>query len=341
MTNSADNQVTAQNQPGTQNTPQTDDPLTALANMYDDNGNLLDDPRKDQEPSSESGEDAELPPVADEDEPKKDAEESPSSEPKYKVKVDGEEYEVELSELVKGYQREADYTRKTMKLSEERNILSKTKEEIVQVRTQAQQERDLTAQAIQQVLTAATLLDPVLSLETTTDWTKLAQEDPGRYVALQADLNQRKSQLDTLNQYLRAFEQQKIQEQQAQFQERAKFEYDQLKSVMPEMGDPEKALPAFKELNSFLNSMGFKDQELTNVIDHRMLLVAKKAMLYDKAMAQRNNKTTPAPQPLEKGSVSATDKELKSDGAKKTLQKFKDSGNIKDGAAALIALGIV
>ena len=29
----------------------------------------------------------------------------------YRVKVDGEEYDVELDELVKGYQRNADYTR--------------------------------------------------------------------------------------------------------------------------------------------------------------------------------------------------------------------------------------
>lgn len=339
MTDSADNQVTADSQLDTQNTgsnesqvPQTSDPLEALAAMFDDNGNLLDDPKNLKEP--ESGEDK----VPEED--KEVKEEEPAS-PKHKVKVDGEEYEVELSELIKGYQREADYTRKTMKLSEERNIVSKVKEEVAQIKTQAQQERELTSKAIQQVLTTATLLDPVLSLEQNTDWARLAQEDPGKYVALQADLNQRKSQLNVLDQYLQAFEQQKIQDQQAQFAERAKFEYAKLTEVMPEVRDPEKAEATRKELGSFLNSVGFSDQELANVIDHRMLLVAKKAMLYDKAMAQRNNKTTPPAQPLEKGGVATTDKDVKSESAQRQLNKFKSSGSLQDGAAALVALGLV
>src|ERR1700752_3603520 len=41
-------------------------------------------------------------------------------EPRHTVKVDGESLEVPLSELIKGYQRGADYTRKTMRLADER-----------------------------------------------------------------------------------------------------------------------------------------------------------------------------------------------------------------------------
>ena len=35
----------------------------------------------------------------------------------YRVKVDGEEYDVELDELVKGYQRNADYTQKAQSMA--------------------------------------------------------------------------------------------------------------------------------------------------------------------------------------------------------------------------------
>jgi len=41
----------------------------------------------------------------------------------YTVKVDGEESQVSLSELQDGYQRQADYTRKTQELAEERQRL--------------------------------------------------------------------------------------------------------------------------------------------------------------------------------------------------------------------------
>ena len=41
----------------------------------------------------------------------------------YAVKVDGEEHQVSLSELQNGYQRQADYTRKTQEIAEERQRL--------------------------------------------------------------------------------------------------------------------------------------------------------------------------------------------------------------------------
>ena len=42
----------------------------------------------------------------------------------YVVKIDGEEQQVSLNELQDGYQRQADYTRKTQELAEERQRLS-------------------------------------------------------------------------------------------------------------------------------------------------------------------------------------------------------------------------
>ncbi len=44
----------------------------------------------------------------------------PSEDPTYEVKVGGKVFKVPLSELQSGYQRQNDYTQKTMKLSEER-----------------------------------------------------------------------------------------------------------------------------------------------------------------------------------------------------------------------------
>ena len=43
-----------------------------------------------------------------------------SEEPKYTVKVNGEDVEVTQEELLRGYMRQADYTRKTQALSDER-----------------------------------------------------------------------------------------------------------------------------------------------------------------------------------------------------------------------------
>ena len=43
-----------------------------------------------------------------------------SEEPKYTVKVNGEDVEVTQEELLRGYMRQADYTRKTQALSDKR-----------------------------------------------------------------------------------------------------------------------------------------------------------------------------------------------------------------------------
>lgn len=46
-----------------------------------------------------------------------------NQEPGYTVKIDGQEHEVTLEELQKGYQRQADYTRKTQEVASERERL--------------------------------------------------------------------------------------------------------------------------------------------------------------------------------------------------------------------------
>ena len=58
---------------------------------------------------------------------------------KYTIKVDGEELEVGIDELKNGYQRQADYTRKSQALAEQR----KETEAIQSERMQREQERQM------------------------------------------------------------------------------------------------------------------------------------------------------------------------------------------------------
>jgi len=54
------------------------------------------------------------------------------NEEKIKVKVGGQEFEVTLDELRSGYMRQADYTRKTQELAEEKRALEATKQELAE-----------------------------------------------------------------------------------------------------------------------------------------------------------------------------------------------------------------
>jgi hypothetical protein len=55
--------------------------------------------------------------------------------PKYKAKVDGEEIEVEIDELINGYQRTADYTKKSQALAEQRKAIEAERQHLEQVNT--------------------------------------------------------------------------------------------------------------------------------------------------------------------------------------------------------------
>lgn len=71
---------------------------------------------KDDEDSESEAQEEEQPTETEED----THEEETDEEPKYTVKVDGEEIEVTQDELLRGYMRQRDYTQKTQQLAEQR-----------------------------------------------------------------------------------------------------------------------------------------------------------------------------------------------------------------------------
>lgn len=96
-----------------QDTPQDDNGDNTPEFALDENGNLQWNTDEFDHLNDEDSE---------EEQPEQEEEEhqEPEEEPKYKVKVDGEEVEVTQEELLRGYMRQSDYTRKTQQLANER-----------------------------------------------------------------------------------------------------------------------------------------------------------------------------------------------------------------------------
>ena len=90
----------------------------------------------------------------------------------YTVKVDGKDVEVTLDELRSGYSRQADYTRKSQVLAEQRQ---KADEELAAT----QQERQRYISQLEQFTDSA---DKKLDEFKSFDWTKLKEEDPTEYM---------------------------------------------------------------------------------------------------------------------------------------------------------------
>jgi len=161
----------------------------------------------------------------------------------------------------------------------------------------------------------------------------MKENDPIGYAVKVAELTEKKEQLAQV----RAEQQRLAQQQQAeQQQEMSKFvqqEAQKLSQVLPEFSDPTKGEQIRNEIRNYGKSIGFTDQELSQVYDSRHVLTLHKAMMYDKLQKSKpavTKKVSKAPKMVKSGTKV---KEGNRDVRKKQMQKLKQTGKARDAAA--------
>ena len=95
-------------------------------------------------------------------------------QPRYLVRVDGEEHEVTLDELVHGYSRQADHARMTQKLAEERQAMAAERAQLADLHRERADYAALLGELRQSLEAAAA--EP--------DWARLLPDDAARAAAL-------------------------------------------------------------------------------------------------------------------------------------------------------------
>ena len=268
--------------------------------------------------------DAEDVDVEDGEETEYEEEDLPEEPQRFKVKAAGEEKEVTLDELMQGYQLGADYTKKTQEVAEQRKAVEAEAKAIIE----AKQVRDAYAQrlqAMEQLLVSDNGSPQELAA--------LKENDPIGYAVKVAELTEKKEYLARV----RAEQQRIAEQQQAEYaqsmQQRVQQEASKLSQVLPEFSDKAKGEQLRSEIRNYGASVGFSDDELSNVYDHRHVLMLHKAMLYDKLQKAKpgiNKKVAQAPKMMKAGnSVGETGR----DASKKQMNKLKQSGSVRDAAA--------
>lgn len=248
-------------------------------------------------------------------------EEAPRDE-KFIVKVDGKEIEVPKEELIRGYQREADYTRKTQKLAEERKIVES---EFQQVRA----EREYTSQLIGQLQNKLQEYEPPEP-----DWNRLEVEDPTEYARQWTSHQRRQQQKYAIQAEELRIAQLQNADAQKHIHATLAAETARLKEKIPEWNSPEKAKAEGKALLEYGQILGFSEQELNTITDSRALLALHKAWKYDQMMSKRPEfqaKIKKAPRmvtPGSAGNVSSKSSDLNN--AKKRLAQ---TGSVRDAAS--------
>ena len=245
-------------------------------------------------------------------------------QPRYRVKVDGQESEVSLDELVKGYQREKDYTKKTQMLAEHRKALEADRH-IVE---RAKQLESTYAQRLQ-------IMEQALRSQSDGEnLSELKETDPIGYAVAVAERSENEKRLYALRAEQARIAQLQQAEQAQQLSQVVTQEADKLSKVLPEYADPQKGETIRKSIRSYAESVGFSADELSKVYDSRAVLTLYKAMQYDKLMSNKgevNKKVSQAPKMLRPG-VSKPQGSLETENTKRLRQQFNKSGKVSDAA---------
>lgn len=206
-------------------------------------------------------------------------------EPEFEVKVDGKTLKVKQSDLISGYQMQADYQQKTAKLAEQRREVEAKDQAIQQERSRYANQLDVLIEA-----THRQLVGDSAALQ------ELIETDPQAYLREQAKLQSRAHQLDQLMQQRQALAGQQSAEEQRQHQEWVKAEREALRVALPEWADEKKAAAEQQQIAEYLLERGYSADELQTLQDHRALLIARDAAKYralQKAQAKQARQEPP------------------------------------------------
>lgn len=250
-------------------------------------------------------------------------EEEVQETPRYRVKVDNEEMEVDLDELIKGYSRTSDYTKKTQSLAEQRKQVEAERTKI----EEAAKLRDTYSQRLQ-------VIEQMLSQQPDEDLTALKDSDPVGYAIKVAEKMERDKQLAAVRQERESVQAKQAAEQQEQLKRHLAQEAERLRAAIPDMADDVKGEVIRKEIRDYAKSVGWSDQELSQVYDHRAVLTLYRAMQFEKLMKGKpvaQKKVAEAPKSLKPGvGNQVVDKD--SETMKKLHKQLKQTGRTRDAA---------
>jgi uncharacterized membrane protein len=243
---------------------------------------LLDNPDADQDPDNEddaeasdepeqdnSDEPDEDSPAEDDDESSEDAKEQKSGL-KFKVPVKGEDgaetsIEVDEKELIAGYQRHADYTRKTQQLAE------KEREAFQVVTTEIEKGRNYYVQQAQQARAA---VHQLAGLRSPQEMAALAQTDPALWV-------QEKQREQAIQGVLASIEQGMQHESQRVVQQTQQEQQQQISRAWGVLGQKGIDKPALaKILETMRTKYDVPVERLNAVTDPTLVLIMRDAAAY-------------------------------------------------------------
>ena len=287
----------------------------------------VEESQEDTETAASEEETSDVEDAPEEESAEEQSEESEESEEQeqaqtFTVKVDGKEVAVTLEELQNGYSRTQDYTRKTQQIAE---VRKQVEQETQAVRAERQQYAQLLG-ALQAQLQAT---EPQVDLD------RLYHEDPIEWMRTKEVMRERQEKALAIQAEQQRLAQLSQYEQQRAMEEQLSSQKDALLAALPEWRDPKKAKAEKALVVESAKAAGFSEEDLKSVYDHRLVLLLRKAGLYDQMMSKRQGikpVVNNGPRPAKPGAAGRVSTTTESTRAKQRLAK---TGRVDDAASAI------
>ena len=282
---------------------------------------------QDESLEEESEEEAEESDEGEEEE-SEETDDGEEEDPLYAVTVNGEEHEVTFDELLRGYSRQSDYTRKTQELSNDRKQMEELQKQYNSEVSTIQAERQQYMESLNQIIANSSAgLDKFANL----DWQSLKDTDPIEYVTKKEEFREAQERVQQMQQEQYHAQQRHAEESKKLRTQILQEEHGKLSAALPEWGEPEKQKKMATEIRDYASSQGFSAEEINSLVDHRSLLVLLKASKYD-AMQKadvKSKKIKNKPKVIRAGKGRSSGDESKSKRNAK-MRRLQESGHVRD-----------
>lgn len=277
---------------------------------------------EESEEDFDDGEEVEL----DDEEYDQDEDESAQAET-FTVKVDGEQVSVSREELLNGYSRQSDYTKKSQALAEERKLFDGDRSSVTQERAQYAQ------------LLGALQMQLQASDEPAPDFDRLYDEDPIEATRQEREWTKRQSAKQNKMQAIFT-EQERVAQEQSKFQAEdnqrmLQAEIARLPEIIPEWKDQKVAATESEALRQYLTDQGVAEDEMSVLVKADHIGVLRKAMLYDQGKSRVKKATKNNRSKSVRAGASGSTPKPSSKLQKRKRQQLKNSGKVEDAASLL------
>jgi hypothetical protein len=240
-----------------------------------------------------------------------------------KVKIDGKEGTATLRDLVKSYQLDGHINQKLASLDTDRKAFMADRDKFHGESAQKLLQLDAGIQTLEKVL---------LGKYEGIDWNKLALEDPDGARNKYFEYQQDREYLSDIGKGIAAEKQEAQQKQNQIYSDWVVEQRNLVLAKTPEWANEATRVKEWAELGAYLETQGFSKEEFARTVDHRQVLVARKAQRWDRLQETRPhvlNKVKAAPKLLKPGTQQSKDA-VQIAARDKDRARLRQSGKVQD-----------